>query len=324
MGSSALAADMGGACCADLEERVAELEATVARKGNRKVSLVISGQVSRSVLWFDGGDATLLDNPNSQSRFRMVGQASINKRMTAGYVIEIGLNEASDEQLKIRKSAVWLEGPAGRITVGQYSLAGDGAAEVDLSATAVASTLLSLQPISGISPFDSGRDQVVRYDTPILAGFRASVAWVGDGSDAWDAALRYANELGPFQVAAAIAYRDEDYAKSIFGSLSAKHIKTGIFLSGAAGRYELFGTDIDAWHLKGGIERKVFEIGKTSLFAEYADAEIAKMGLGSFVGGGIVQQVDAAAMDLFAAVRFYDVEEEGSYNTVFAGARVKF
>ena len=33
----AVSADLGGDCCADLEERVAELEATTARKGNRKV-----------------------------------------------------------------------------------------------------------------------------------------------------------------------------------------------------------------------------------------------------------------------------------------------
>jgi hypothetical protein len=35
----AIAADLGGNCCADLEERIAELESTTARKGNRKVSL---------------------------------------------------------------------------------------------------------------------------------------------------------------------------------------------------------------------------------------------------------------------------------------------
>ena len=44
---SAKAADLGGDCCADLEERVAELEATTARKGNRKMSLTITGQVHR-------------------------------------------------------------------------------------------------------------------------------------------------------------------------------------------------------------------------------------------------------------------------------------
>ena len=51
--SPVLAADLGGDCCADLEERVAELEATTARKGNRKVSLEIYGQVNQGVLWWD-------------------------------------------------------------------------------------------------------------------------------------------------------------------------------------------------------------------------------------------------------------------------------
>ena len=58
MGGMALtpaqAADLGGDCCADLEERVAELEATTVRKGNRKVSVKLSGQVNRSLLIWDG------------------------------------------------------------------------------------------------------------------------------------------------------------------------------------------------------------------------------------------------------------------------------
>ena len=54
---SASAADLGGNCCADLEERIAELEATTARKGNRKVSLTISGWVGEQVLWWDDGSA---------------------------------------------------------------------------------------------------------------------------------------------------------------------------------------------------------------------------------------------------------------------------
>lgn len=47
---AANAADLGGDCCADLEERVATLEATTARKGNRKVSLTISGWVNHSMM----------------------------------------------------------------------------------------------------------------------------------------------------------------------------------------------------------------------------------------------------------------------------------
>ena len=55
---SARAADLGGNCCADLEERIAELEATTARKGNRKMSLTITGQVHRAVLWWDDGHSS--------------------------------------------------------------------------------------------------------------------------------------------------------------------------------------------------------------------------------------------------------------------------
>lgn len=44
--ATADAASLGGDCCADLEERVAELEVTALRKGNRKISLKISGHVT--------------------------------------------------------------------------------------------------------------------------------------------------------------------------------------------------------------------------------------------------------------------------------------
>lgn len=55
LATSANAADLGGNCCADLEERVAELEATTARKGNRKVSLTVSGWVNEAVFFWDDG-----------------------------------------------------------------------------------------------------------------------------------------------------------------------------------------------------------------------------------------------------------------------------
>src|SRR4030081_222609 len=70
---SAKAADLGGDCCADLEERVAELEGTTARKGNRKMSLTITGQVNRMIMAYDDGRTRAvyfgIDNVNSSSRF---------------------------------------------------------------------------------------------------------------------------------------------------------------------------------------------------------------------------------------------------------------
>ena len=52
-----LGAGPGAGCCADLEERIAELEASVARRGNRKVSLEVHGQVSEVEMWWNDGAA---------------------------------------------------------------------------------------------------------------------------------------------------------------------------------------------------------------------------------------------------------------------------
>src|SRR5439155_21122847 len=90
---SAKAADLGGDCCADLEERVAELEATTARKGNRKMSLTITGQVNRLIMfWDDGRDRAVyygIDNINSSSRFSFLGEASATPWLKFGFEIMI-------------------------------------------------------------------------------------------------------------------------------------------------------------------------------------------------------------------------------------------
>jgi hypothetical protein len=115
----AKAADLGGDCCADLEERVAELEATSARKGNRRVSLTISGQVSTALMaWNDdssnvltpavdaktgknvliqtrgrGSDVYVVDNvPSGGTFFAFTGDAKINPKLTAGFNVTIALD----------------------------------------------------------------------------------------------------------------------------------------------------------------------------------------------------------------------------------------
>jgi hypothetical protein len=43
MATEPVAAGSAADCCADLEERIAELEATTVRRGNRKLNVSISG-----------------------------------------------------------------------------------------------------------------------------------------------------------------------------------------------------------------------------------------------------------------------------------------
>ncbi len=131
---SAQAADLGGNCCADLEERIAELEATTARKGNRKVSLTISGWVNEAVFaWDDGVESNVYVGTNAleQSRVKFAGEAKIDGDWSAGYTLEIGLlggdSKSFDQDsagfknsLSVRKSSWFLKSKTfGKLTVGQ-------------------------------------------------------------------------------------------------------------------------------------------------------------------------------------------------------------
>jgi predicted porin len=91
--TSASAADLGGNCCADLEERIAELEATTARKGNRKVSLTVSGWVGQQVTFWDDGieSNTYVHDLGTTlgSNVKFTGAAQISPGWSAGYVLQI-------------------------------------------------------------------------------------------------------------------------------------------------------------------------------------------------------------------------------------------
>ncbi|HET9606464.1 MAG TPA: hypothetical protein VFO87_05395 [Nitrospira sp.] len=87
----AKAADLGGDCCADLEERVAELEATTARKGNKKVSVQIYGKVNYATMWWDdGGEQNVytVNNYNESTRTGIKGKAKIAGDWEGGYRLE--------------------------------------------------------------------------------------------------------------------------------------------------------------------------------------------------------------------------------------------
>jgi hypothetical protein len=144
--TTANAADLGvgGNCCADLEERIAELEATTARKGNRKVSLTISGWVSQQVSFWDDGvekNAYVSDLGSTlNSNFKLTGSANINSDLSAGYVMHVevvgnenlALSATADNAgrgLAVIQSFWYLKSNSlGKLSVGTQSSAADNAA----------------------------------------------------------------------------------------------------------------------------------------------------------------------------------------------------
>ena len=336
MSSAAMAADLGGNGLGDLEERIAELEATTARKGGRKVSLTISGQVNRSILWIDS-EAGMMDNFNSPSRIRLDGKAKVSSDVTAGFVYELGISDAESAALagaasefSVRHSAVWLQHRGiGRVTVGHTSQATDGIVEISLANTNVVAL-----PMASWTGFDGGRTQVLRYDSPTIAGLQVSASVsdrASNGSEVWDAALRYSAEFEGFRIAAGVGYTEPAGVGRVSGSASLMHVPTGLFVNLNGGKFDGGG---DAIGGKVGVERNVFGIGATTVFGEMfrgSDVDLTIGAIGLAAAGidldtysfGVVQAIDAAGMDVFVNYRNMDAGA-GSVDVIMAGARVKF
>ena len=87
------ATDLGGDCCAELEERVAELEATTIRHGNKKVSVVLSGWVIKMGAWWDDGHENGLywgdGDTTLASHLQISGSAQLAQSWSAGYTISV-------------------------------------------------------------------------------------------------------------------------------------------------------------------------------------------------------------------------------------------
>jgi hypothetical protein len=338
MVTTAKSADLnvGGNCCADLEERVAELEATTGRKGNRKVSLTVYGQVNYAMLFVDAdgyNKTTITNNTSNMTRFGFNGSAKIGTSATAGYTLELGTttakgsNGVAPDGLLIRHSFMWVDTPVGKISLGKTSTATDGAAEVSVANLASVSTMLSMEPLSGTylgggnTPFDGTRQAVVRYDTASISGFIASAAWSANEKNAWDVALRYSAENGGFRYAGAVGYRQNDAMKTMVGSASVMHVTSGVFVNGGYGNTKLF-SELTGFHVQGGVERKVFDLGKTTFYGEGLEIKANGNGgkLNAF-GLGAVQSIDAAAMDVYIAGRDY---RDDGIKTVIVGGIIKF
>ena len=408
-GKPAKAADLGGGCCGDLEERVAELEATTARKGNRVVSLQVYGQINKALMIWDDGvdsDAFVVDNDYSGSRIGFTGKATIKPGWTAGYLMELDIqdsasdkvtnvnadgtrnkngDEGNENEIAIRYNNVYIESERlGRITLGQGSTAADGVNEVVLGNSlrnsdiqmgnsfflrtrgggtfAVNGTTISLGNFA--ANLDTGRDDLIRYDSPSVYGFILSASW-GD-NDYADVALRFKKEWNSIRIAAAAAYvfdgsQDNGFeapgktslqqdAFSSFtqwgGSVSVQHIPTGIYAAFAAASRDYDDEDalgdrsdsMNYWYAQLGIEKKWLPYGSTTVYGEYAryDDMVVDGSEATRWGFGVVQKIDSAALELYAQATFWSFDgldgatgvvgagDPEDLTTVMLGSRIKF
>lgn len=195
-GATAGAADIGASCCDDLEARVAELEATAARKGNRRVSVQLSGTMHESLMYWDDGaesDAYQVTNTGYQSRFNIAGKGQIDSDLSAGFLYTFGVwtspslavdqvndqsvsssPSAQPDSLYVREAKFFIESKSlGRLTIGQQSVAAD-----DITSINVSKSLHIATPAHQIY---MGSFQL--RDGEALSGFRYNSLMGGDGSN---------------------------------------------------------------------------------------------------------------------------------------------
>ena len=262
------AADLGGNCCADLEERIAELEATTARKGNRKVSLTISGFVGHQVMWWDDGtkkDMYIGDGGNLSSRFRLIGEAKINPQLTAGFLYEFGAKNnslgsmtqgggGSDDlggAIELRDQTVWLRhAQFGMVKIGHGSTATDNLILIDVANISAASTPDIALFNGGFFPASKvggyGTSQPLTWGHAINGGIsfdtarRNHVLWASPSlagftleasvaeNSFWDVALRYAGEFAGFRVAGGVGYSVDKEAPSLIAGATGGMVPPGL------------------------------------------------------------------------------------------------
>ena len=213
----------------------------------RAVTVKLSGQINRAVMWADNGNDTDIlhvDNDNSSTRFRLTGSEKVSEMVEVGVVwesqfesnssadVDIEQNDDGDADFTERKLEAYFKLPYGKISIGQGDGAANGTSESDLSGTSVimysavtdTSSSLTFRD-SNNNPIDPdpdnpttigdtrnnfdglSRNDRLRYDSPRFSGFTVSTSFTN--GDAWELAGRYAADYGDIgKVAAAIGYVD--------------------------------------------------------------------------------------------------------------------
>lgn len=231
--------------------------------------------------------------------------------------------------------------------------------------------------IDFLPSLDTSRGNFIRYDTPTWKGLTFSAAWGEDDFwdvavgyrfnwNDW----KFVADVGYLQdldepTSTDTSSRDR---RELKGSASVIHEPSGIFLTGAFTHREYHGDrssdkttavvtapetnrpDFDYRYVSSGIRQKWSSLGDTSIYGEYAvgtdgitgrreagaSGEVTKSEI-IMLGAGIVQRIDAAAMELYLGVRHFEFEIEGvdsngridaedleDINVVYAGAKIKF
>jgi len=331
------------------------------------------GQFSPTYLGFDDGGATtqaLADNANSNTRLGFViNRPAGVEGLTLTFETALGLVQTSEianddipawldwQRTDLRKFEAAYAGSFGTFTLGQGSMAADGAATLDASGTTMAGTVtfddnagrFAFRRADGVlsdvtigaafKDFDGSRRFRIRYDTPAWSGFTFAAAWgrnilsEDDETDYQDVALRWSGTAGDVDLAAAAGYawavpETGDTTQTFMGSGMLTHRPTGLNLTLAAGAQD---GGARYTYLRAGWQGDLIAAGKTSVSADlYAGTDFVSDGATSDSWGLYAQQTfDDLRLDAYVGWRTYayDDDQAGGFldaSSILIGVRAKF
>ncbi|MDH3598347.1 MAG: hypothetical protein OEU26_01765 [Candidatus Tectomicrobia bacterium] len=329
----------------------AEAQSNPVEAGKKNVSLSLSGQVNRALLYIHDGEQSdffNVDSDASSTRFRIVGEYQSHPEFSIGAIIEAqfesnsSVSVSQDNKTNVgpnnfteRRLELYFDSKTyGRLWLGQGNTASDGTSEVDLSGTGIigyssvcdwaggiqfrtSDTAATLTGITLCDVFDNldglSRDDRIRYDTPTFAGLKLSTSWITD--DRWDIALRYAGNFGAIKAAAAIAYseRQDPFDYQMNGSASIWH-ESGVSFTLATGIRKVDASNDPKYgYFKLAYARQFWKLGESAIgFDLYLGDDVGAAGNDSVsYGGFVVQNLDAYATEFYAGIRQHELDQDG-------------
>lgn len=344
---------------------------SASHAGSAQGSWEIYGQLNLGALTVDNGagsETYFAENPHVPSRLGARFQLPVQGTAELTFQVETGfgltnLSEVSpsNENLNIdidrtvlRRFEVIYGAPSwGALSLGQGSMASDGASGTDLSGTGLAHgpaiadlgggtpVLFARGTPSGLTvadifdDLDGPRRLRVRYDTPDWRGVTLAMAYgqevlrSGNDLDYRDIALRYSRATDLFTAEAAASYEWIGQVEERFlVSAALLHMASGLNVTAAHGANRI--GDGNYAYVKLGWTGELVPTGRTAIALEYYDGDdFGFAGSSSHaVGLGLTHSIARLNIDLVAALRRYNLtsntDRYADVTVTMIGARWRF
>lgn len=345
--------------------------ALVASADDRNSAWNVYGQLNFGLMRVDDGageETYFAENPHVPSRlglqyrFGTVGNGDLSFVFETGFgLTNLSQVSPTNDDLRIdftrqalrRVELIFASADWGQISLGQGSMASDGASGTDLSGTALAhgpaigdlggatafrftnGTASTFAVADVFDDLDGPRRLRIRYDTPNWNGLSFAAAYgqevlrSGNDLDYRDVAVRYARETKSVMAEAAASYEwIGGIEERVLVSAALLHKPSGLNISIAHGSNQI-GQGRYVYG-KLGWTLEVVATGPTAVALEYYDGDsFGFTGSSSrAVGIGISQSIAALNLDIFAAHRRYSLSSASdNYEDIIVsmiGARWRF